>query len=441
MLPVHVALLCAVLLALPVQFLVLPGNLAPADLLALGALPFAWRALLRGGALRLPFLWPLLLLLAATALSSVSAKSPTDGIVTALTEVYLYALFLTFALTFEHASTGHRRLLLKAWLAAVLVNAGIVLAQLSPGVLRTMGALVSSVGEIDEWRPSGLFSNCNSAAMFQWVGFVPLVLLRLERRRALAFGGLLLASVLATGSMGATTAVLVGGALALLLRFALFRDWRGLATTSMSGLVVLFAGLVLGGLLLTQFPAVGEKFEYLFTGRAERSATGRLAIWERGLQLVLAEGHLFGVGSGNFVRIMGQEMHNDFLGFTVERGLPGTLALLVFMATVFRRGFEAVRLGVARGDPSPIILPACALAACAASLTHEIFHFRELWIALAVQEACTRPLWAERDAHEPIGPTDSEGPAWESRLGWATPEPAPADPPPESWRTRPADPA
>jgi O-antigen ligase len=211
-----------------------------------------------------------------------------------------------------------------------------------------------------------------------------------------------------TGSMGATLAFLVGLMIAV----------TAIALSGHLALIIkIFVQLaivisLLGGLLyfiISQNQRYQDHFEHIFLGRAERSSGGRFDLWQRGLDAFLDHNVLFlGVGPDNFrevdVKMTDNQLHNDFLAFSVERGLLGTLGLVLFAILVWGRAAYMVLISNKYPDRARltvVVFLAAMTAAIVESLTHQVFHFRELWLVLAVQEAMLFKMMIFESGAEP----------------------------------------
>jgi O-antigen ligase len=155
--------------------------------------------------------------------------------------------------------------------------------------------------------------------------------------------------------------------------------------------VCVCAGTVL--VLLHGSSELAERFEFISWGRSGRSAEGRYEIWSRGIDTLLSDLPIWGIGPDRFPSVAGTEMHNDFLGFAVERGLLGLLGLCLLGAMAFVRSIELFRIESAYGRLRSVAFPAAITATLTASMTHEVFHSREVWLIIAIQEAA---LWRVR---------------------------------------------
>ena len=385
----------AILALVPIQFPELPLNLELADVLGFAVLPLFWIWVLgEGRGFRLPYLGAMGLLLAVTGISALFSVEPARGLMVILKEVYLYAWFVSIANAMALTGESGFRLLAKAWLAGAVVNGlFIVLQFLHPPLLGTMNGWVSSVGMLDPYRPSGFFSNCNVGAFYQVLSFVPLIALDWPTRRLVPFGLYLFLTVFCTGSMGALLALVAGLGIGVGLLAFLFNEWTAVLRLSLG--VGLLGGLFAGAVFLAASfdPELSERLDAMLFSRADRSAGSRFEIWGGGLRLVFSGVPLTGVGPEQYKQIGGKELHNDLISFTVERGLLGTGALLILVVVAMARALEVMRLGISQGRRWTLVFPAAVVATCVEAMTHEVFHMRQVWMALAIQEAV---LWKSR---------------------------------------------
>jgi O-antigen ligase len=252
-----------------------------------------------------------------------------------------------------------------------------------------------------------LFVNANSAAFFQLLGFVPLVLLSPPRKLAMFLGLVLLLTMLVTGSMGATLALTTGVIVAV----------TALSLSGHLALIIKFFAqlavvvLILGGILVVIVSSnqrYQEHIERILIGRSEKSSGGRFDLWQRGFDAYIEHRVLFwGVGPENFREVdramTDNQLHNDFIAFSVERGLLGTLGLVLFAVLAVSRAAYIVLILKKYPDRGQLVFVAflgAIIASLVESLTHQVFHFRELWLVLAFQEAIlykmmTSESWGE----------------------------------------------
>jgi O-antigen ligase len=114
-----------------------------------------------------------------------------------------------------------------------------------------------------------------------------------------------------------------------------------------------------------------------------------------------------GVGPENFrvVDGRGNQLHNDLLAFVVERGLIGAAGLVLLGGVAFARALSLLQLSGGQDNPSrarSVVFIAAMVTITAESLTHQVFHSRELWLVLAVQEAYVMHILSGRRSIDEI---------------------------------------
>ena len=386
--------LLGTLVLLPVDFVKLPLNMSLVDCWILLALPAMWLSFVRRShVISLSYAVAMWIILVASFASTIAAPSPRSGLIDIFKEIYVYLWFVTLTAVLVTLSARDLRRLLVVWSAIVLLHGFVMLAQfLSPEVWRFIASIVDRSSEYDIYRPSGLFLNPNSAAVFQLLGFVPLVLASPSRKTGVGLGILLLLTMLTTGSMGAAIAFITGLMVAITAILLIGR--LGLIIKMFAQLAIIM--LLLAGLsyyVVSHNQRYHEHFERILLGRADRSSDSRFALWEEGMDVFLDQGvFLIGVGPENFRELgaKGKTLHSDFMAFLVERGLIGLLGLgLLSAAAVIRAAYMVLLYNKYpdRAQLTVVVFLAAMIALAVESLTHQIFHFRMMWLVLAFQEA------------------------------------------------------
>lgn len=408
--------LMGILVLMPLDFIKLPLNMALVDCWILLALPVLWLSFVRGShTFSLSYAIAMWVIWVASFASTFAAPSPRSGLIDIFKEIYVYIWFVTLTAVLVTVSARDFRRLLVVWSAIVLLHGFLILAQfLSPEVWRFVAAIVNRSSEYDIYRPSGLFLNPNGAAVFQLLGFVPLVLASPSRKVGMSLGVLLLITMLATGSMGAAIALMAGLMVAITAILLIGR--LGLIIKMFVHLAVIM--LLLAGLsyyVVSHNQRYQEHVERILLGRADRSSDSRFALWQEGMDVYLDEGvFIFGVGPENFreLGVKGKTLHSDFMAFLVERGLIGLLGLGLFAAAAVSRAAYMVLLYNKYPDRAQltiVVFLAAMVAIAVESLTHQTFHFRIMWLVLAFQEALlfrmmTSASWLEPTTRAPDGP-------------------------------------
>ncbi|HMQ53615.1 MAG TPA: O-antigen ligase family protein [Anaerolineae bacterium] len=417
--------LTGMLILLPLDFIKLPLNMTLVDGWVLMGLPGLWLSLVRGRyVINLSYIIAMWLILVASVASTFAAPAPRSSLIVLLKEVYVFVWFVTLVAILVRLSASDFRRTLVVWSGMVLINGLVIVAQfLSPEFWRFTAGLAGNLKDYDIYRPSGLFLNANLAAFFQLLGFVPLMLASPSKKVAMILGVLLLPTMLLTGSMGATLAFIAG-----LMVTIVAVVWSGhlLLTLKILGRVALVL-LLLGGVLyfiISHNERYHRHFEQIFLGRSERSSEGRFNLWQRGLEAYVDnEVMLWGVGPENFREVdlarTDNQLHNDFLAFSVERGLLGTLGLVLFAGLALSRAAYIVLLYnkyPGQASLTVVVFLGAMTAAIVESLTHQVFHFRALWIVLAFQEAVLFRMMTVNRAVEPAPEFLSGSPDYGRRL-------------------------
>jgi O-antigen ligase len=321
------------------------------------------------------------------------------GLVVTFKGIYLFVWFLTFAALFTRFNDKDLQRIMVVWSCVSLLHGGLIIAQfLSPEIWEFTSNFAGYPMKYDIYRSSGLFicedAGCaNKAAFFQLISFVPLLLARFSKRITVILGIFLLSSMLPTGSMGSIVAFIAGLTISMIAVIFLgkitVRDLMNL-------LLLLIAIAFFGGLfylVASQNESFQEHLQGILLERADRSSSGRFDLWQDGIDHLLEHNiPVWGVGPENF-RIFGEkgkQLHNDMLAFVVERGLIGLLGLVLLGVIAIGRAFYLFIIHSKSPQRSQIVVVvflAAMIATLVESLTHQIFHARQVWLVLALQEA------------------------------------------------------
>jgi O-antigen ligase len=385
--------LLGMLVLLPVKIFHFPFNMELMDFWIFMALPIF---LLTYSARRQTLVsWaytPVIIFIFAVSFISVfAAPNPSKGLIVIAKEIYLFIWFLMMTAFLSTLNERDMRRVMVIWSAVAVLHGLFIIAQfLSPALWQFTKSITGNVEVYDHYRSPGLFPNANAAAFSQLMGFVPVVLARYSPPVAIGLGICIFLSILGTGSMGATLGALLGLAVALFTILVLTK--KKITIPKYFG--PLFAVMiVVGGAFLfvvSQNEVYQKRLESIVFGRADRSSGGRFNLWERGVDVFLEHsGFFWGVGPENFREIDGKDkqLHNDFLAFAVERGLLSVIALAMFGAIAFSRALYLFRTCMVGSSLTVVVFMSAVVAMLFESLTHQIFHYRELWVVLAAQEA------------------------------------------------------
>lgn len=373
------------------QFLSLPSNLGSVDFWNLLFLPVCWWYLIHTRqAVRFPYILGMWFILLGSFIGTFFSFDPIASFIFLAKEIYLYFWFVTVTLVLTSLEPTVMRRVVLAWATVVVLHGMLLVAEfISPEFYGYIISILDKIGNVDVrylGRPAGLFENPVWAALFQLMGFVPLLLADFRRELTLLLGIVLLLSILATASLGALSALLGALAIAVLLLLLMgghmkFLIW--LATVAILA-AVLFVFTII------QSPDVLARLEHLTTDRAAHTAGERLDLWGSGAEILFSPKSILGVGPSNYRDFFeNKTLHNDFLEFGVERGVIGLLGLAIFTGEAWNNATKVLLSQIKSGSmtrPNGVIFIAMLFGILLESNAHQIFHFRSIWLALALLE-------------------------------------------------------
>lgn len=416
--------LAGVMLFLPVKILNLPYNFELGDMWTLAGLPAMLYVygLRRTHKISLTYAIPMWFVLISSFISAFASPAPSRSIIVILKEVYLFVWFFVLMAFFIQLSAKDLRRVLRVWSLVAVANGGLMIAQfLSPKIWEFTNALGGNSANLEGYRAAGLFicdaAGCaNKAAFYQILGFVPLLLAGFSKRTTALLGVFLFLSILSTGSMGATLATTTG---LIIIMFTIAYLKKSLWLLIKNFLRIIIALSIFGGMLYiigSRNPVILNHFEKIIVGRFDKSSGGRFNLWSRGINVLLEHNsYLWGVGPENF-RVVDaaqtdNQLHNDTLAFLVERGLIGLAGLALFAGIMLIKSGKIIKIYEKYPERAPIgvvIFLAVLGTTIVESLTHQVFHARELWLVLALQEAVLYKMITSESGIEPVIPVAEE---------------------------------
>ena len=374
------------------QFLALPQNLTSGDLWNVLFLPVCWWYLIHSRqALRFPFALGMWLILLGSFLGTFFSYNPLASFIFITKEIYLYVWFVTVVAVFASLEPSLLRRVLLVWVAVAVLHGVLMVAEfVSPNFYGFMNTILARIGHVDVryvGRPSGLFENPITAAFFQLMGFVPLLLVGLRRELSLLLGVVLLLGILAAASLGSLAGLLGASVVAVIALLLMgghlkFLVWLAVVVTFAASLFYF---------TISQYPDIQDRLQHLTTDRAAHTAGERLFLWEGGTEVLFSPQSILGVGPNNYRDFLeNKTLHNDTLEFGVERGVIGLLGLVLLAGEALNSAVKILLNQIKSGDtarPSGVIFLAMLMSALLVSQANQIFHFRVLWLGLALQEA------------------------------------------------------
>jgi len=375
------AIMAMMLLLMPLVFVQGPANTTPMDAAGMLFLVVYWcHVLARRLTVRFPLLLAFWLIGVGNFMGLFGATDPGRAMLHMAKELYLYAWFVSVS---DFVVRYCRVQSVAALWVGVASGLGILMA--IDYHTQAFGGFFSA-----DSRAAGTFENPNMGGNYLVMAFfLAWALVQAGHRRFLLAMPACVAGALATASNGAALSLMAGSVVA----GAMYSSRR---LTQFVGAGCLVAGLsiaFLGGgreyLQRAVLDRASEGKRAEIGGTAEKGASERVPLW-------LDAAHTFqetptGVGVGNFNRQGGEisgmfhGAHNTYVGMLVERGPVGLLGWILILVTLVRWVVELrTRAAVAR--PPLGIEPLYGLLAATAmhSVTMEIFHFRHLWMLMAL---------------------------------------------------------
>jgi O-antigen ligase len=359
----------------PIVYPSLPFNTAALDYinLAFGSLFLLYGALGRKK-LQVRLLLQFTLLILASLIAMFNSPVLRISILTLAKDIYLFGFFLLLYNLID--SERDMRLLLRFWLFVASLEGGLALANVYGNFWLVPTA--------DPTRANGTFENGNMLASYVGVTFFFVFQRYFDMGwlgRALA-GLLIFGGIYATKSMSAMLGFLLGMML-LIVGYWWQGSWQQRLKLGMGG-------LMLAAAVTVSLPMIMQTKN--FVDRAPRSSEERFEIWQAGYESFFA--HPMGVGPGAF-KYVGHspynaegtrtELHSDYMGALVERGVLGLFAYLAFVSTVISMVVYCLK----QAETEREFLWGLGMAAVSMfiftnALTHEVMHDRHVWVAFAI---------------------------------------------------------
>ena len=331
----------------------------------------------------LPLAWPMGLILIASLIATMGGVSHERGLMSIFQEIYLFTWFIVITNFLILFSLNGVDKLAKVWAVIALIEATTTLMgmlQIGPYVFYTeptAGYVMASSGVN---RGIGTFVNPNAAAAYLSISFFVLLATSWPKSLKLILGFWIFVGIYATSSMGATVSTL-GGFIVLILTFILMYNtnmakfWIGILTIFIS--IVLFAVSISGPTFIKFLNHVTEaQGLVLMIGRLPKSLMGRVSLIQDGWNSY--KFYPFGLGPST------SDLHNDYVAFLFERGPFGLIGWLWLIGVGLRAIWKTARAQEKLFYRWQVLaLGAAFLSIMVNSFSHEVFHFRQVWMLMA----------------------------------------------------------
>lgn len=378
-----------------------PGTSSLADALLVPLVLWWIVDALRGSVASLPpYAVPGALLVLAGAVAGVQGAFPGASLQAVAGDLYLLLVALAATRVVGAPGPWARRVALGWVVGATLWSIPLLLSRAGAVPASAGGLLVTS-----ERRAFGTFANPNLAGSYYALSLLLVLAVVAPRRWRLSIAGVLLCALAMTGSLAAFGGLALGAAALLIRRLLRRTPRRGWIPVALVGtaLVILLGppgpALAAWGMQAAQSSALHDS-----VGRLDRSDSTRFELWSLAATR-FGDRLIVGVGPGAAGPELradantGKSLHSDVLASLVERGLLGALALALLLVVT---AVSSWRLASQRVPwlPAPAALSAAALCLAPGLLTHEILHFRHVWLLLGLLAgAGTAAARAELGSH------------------------------------------
>ena len=391
-----------------------PGNSALGDVCMVGAVILAllWVARERLP-LHVPYAPGVALLVVGGATAAIVARAPSSVALVLAEDLVLLAWACTLALG------RHRPALVRTATVAWCRMAPLYCVVMVIAYLTGIDAL-SGVSGNDGVRASYTFGDPNLAGNYLVVSLFMMAACRRPRTPWVRHAGYLvvLTAVLFTGSNGAMLTLVLGSVACWVLSRAQLGAAKGVSALVVSALIAItvavwvIPNVSLDGIRNATAGSVPLLRDSV--GRSGNSTAERGSILSEGFALFL-DGDTTGYGPARTKATLRsdqapyvKEAHNDYLATLLERGVIGSVGLVLLIVAIALRctvlaGRAPLPPELASLVPRPWLLVAIAPVMATAAAFYEVLHFRHLWtwlgivaaLALALQDA--RRTAPERD--------------------------------------------
>ena len=392
-------LVALVLLLLPYERLQLPFNTKIVDFALIITVLFSgFCFVFVHKYIHLPLIWPIWMIFLASVVSTMTGLMSSGSFIGVMKIGYIFIWFIALTNALINQPPGDLNKLMKIWcLIALLEAATSILGMLGigPEMFYTppTSDVALSVGSFN--RAIGSYLNSNALATYLTVSLFVLLATNWSKSIRLFLGIWIMAGIFGTGSMSAISSTFISilflfGLNSLFKQKRIPKSWGKIF---LSWLTVFFViALILG----TSSALIKESELFMITiGRVPRSFSSRI-------YLILQAWPTFsryplGTGPETYHIITG-ELHNDYIAYLFERGPLGLLGWLGVVATVLFTSLRTAFLQINDHHRWQMLSFGMGFLACTMiSLSHELSHFRQMWVFIAFLFAISSHLSKQRE--------------------------------------------
>jgi hypothetical protein len=399
-------LITLVLFLLPFERLMLPLNTKIVDFALIIITLFSGFCLIFiHRYIHLPLIWSIWIILFSSVIATITGLMHPDSYMAIVKDLYIFIWFIALTNVLINQSPSDLTSLMKIWCLVALVEAGTsILGMLGIGpkmfFAPPTNEVALSIGRFN--RAIGTYLNPNALAVYLTVSFFLILATNWSKFTRLIFCTWILAGIFATGSLGAMTSTL--GSLFLLIGVnEIIKTKRIPKLWTRTFILVFFVSIVLLLLFIlaptedmASNPFNQSDIFNITVGRLPRSFSSRMNLIKSAWPIYSR--YPLGTGPETFNVITG-ELHNDYIAYLFERGPLGLMGWFGVIGTIMFTSFYTAFKQENDRHRWRILAFGMGFLACAInSLSHEISHFRQVWVFIAFLFAVSHHLLKPKEA-------------------------------------------
>jgi O-Antigen ligase len=372
-----------------------PANITPADaFIAVAVVATAVWASKTRHVWRFPFIVAVGLYMVGGAVGALVGPVPGAGVVALVQDIVL--LFWCWAIVNICSTPRRLQVVLGAWAYSSVVWTSVLVVGLVTGTKVLSGETVREGA-----RTTLTLSDPNYAGNYFFLSLMIVLASGRPRRRGARIAAclVLIVALVSTGSNSALASLASATAVFLLLRLYRRRGARAAAVALVCVAVAGYVGASLISFNHIQQWAQGSSYAFLRDGigRGDSSIQERSTILHESLNLYRRGGILGQGPNSTKTRLAAaqapyvKEAHDDYVATLLERGVIGSVGLILLLAGLLQRTFVTVTRPLARGFaaavPYPSALVGAVVGALVGSAFNELLHARHVWALFAVVAA------------------------------------------------------
>jgi O-Antigen ligase len=386
-----------------------PANVTPADVFIAAAVVasavWAWKV---RHVWRYPFLAAIAIYVVGGAIGAVVGPVPGAGVLALVQDITL--LFWCWAIVNVCSTPRRLQIVLGAWAYSALVWTAVLVAGLVTGMKVLSGETVREGA-----RTTLTLSDPNYAGNYFFISLMIVLASGRPRRLSARIAACVMlgVAIVSTGSNSAFASLASATAAFFLLRLYRRRGARPALIALACIAVVGYAGA--STIRFSSIQQWAQRSSYSFLrdgiGRGDTAIAERSTILSESLHLY-RQGGILGQGPGSTKTRLAaaqapyvKEAHDDYVATLLERGVIGSVGLILLLAGLLQRSFATVTRPLVRGFasvvPYPSALVAGVIGALVGSAFNELLHARHVWALFAIVAALS--VWGSgwRTPQEP----------------------------------------